>query len=83
MDLKGVKFTKEQADKFAKCSSPEDILSLVKDEGIELTEEQIEQVSGGGWDDPAGIYCPKCGSMLLGVSANEPYSCYWCSYTKG
>ena len=41
----------ETKAKLLKCKSPEDILELAKSEGIDLTDEQIEGISGGGtWD---------------------------------
>ena len=47
----------ETKAKLLKCKSPEDILELAKSEGIELADEQIAGISGGGpWDsDP----CPS------------------------
>ena len=45
--------TDEQKEKARACKSPEDILALAKAEGYELTDEQIEAVSGGAeWIDP-------------------------------
>ncbi|MDO4538551.1 MAG: hypothetical protein Q4B54_10355 [Coriobacteriales bacterium] len=40
--------TREQKDKFAACSTPEEIMAVVQEEGIDLTDEQMEMVSGGG-----------------------------------
>ena len=47
----------ETKAKLLECKSPEEILELAKSEAIELTDEQIEGISGGGpWDsDP----CPS------------------------
>ena len=42
--------TPEQQEKARACKTPEDVLALAKEDGIELTDEQIEAVSGG-WDD--------------------------------
>ena len=39
--------TEEQIAKVKACKSQEEILKLAKEEGIELTEEQLEAVSGG------------------------------------
>ena len=53
--------TPEQQDKIRACNTPEEILDLAKLEGIELSEEQLEQVAGGsGWSE--GAICPACGS---------------------
>ena len=42
--------TPEQQAKAKACKTPEDVLALAKEDGIELTEEQLEAVSGG-WND--------------------------------
>ncbi|MCR5079431.1 MAG: Nif11-like leader peptide family natural product precursor [Bacilli bacterium] len=39
--------TAEQIEKVKACKSSEEILALAKKEGIELTEEQLESISGG------------------------------------
>ena len=43
--LKGL--TKEQREKVEKCKTTEEVLELAKEEGLELTDEQLEAVSGG------------------------------------
>lgn len=43
--LKGL--TKEQIEKVNACKDGEEILKLAKQEGIELTDEQLEAVNGG------------------------------------
>jgi DNA-directed RNA polymerase subunit M/transcription elongation factor TFIIS len=59
--LKGL--TDEQIEKASHCKSPEELLSLAKEEGIELTDEQLEAVSGGF----CTVFhkCPKCGSKKV------------------
>ena len=44
--LKGL--TDEQIEKVKACKNQEELLNLAKEEGVELTSEQIEAVSGGG-----------------------------------
>lgn len=58
--------TTEQKEKFASCESPDEILKLVEDEGIELSDEQIKAVSGGrSWDSGhLGRPCPYCGKHV-------------------
>jgi len=41
--------TEEQKAKARECKSVEDILELAKSEGIELSDEQLEAISGGSW----------------------------------
>ena len=69
--LKGL--TKEQIAKVKACKNSEELLALAKEEGIELTDEQLKAISGGGAcsvvsdiGDRINPYdCPKCG-------ANDP-----------
>ena len=58
--LKGL--TEEQIKKVESCKDSSEILSLAKAEGIELTDEQLEAVSGGGGCFKSNKKCPKCGS---------------------
>ena len=44
--LKGL--TDEQISKVKACKDHNELLKLSKEEGIELTSEQLEAVSGGG-----------------------------------
>ena len=46
--LKGL--TEEQIAKVKACDDVKDLLQLAKDEGVELTEEQLNAISGGGCD---------------------------------
>ena len=43
--LKGL--SEEQIAKVKACQNSEDLLVLAKEEGVELTDEQLEAVSGG------------------------------------
>ena len=59
--LKGL--TEEQIAKVKSCKNQEELLKMAQEEGIELTDEQLEAVSGGcGSDDSNPITCPKCNS---------------------
>ena len=84
--LKGL--TKEQIAKVKSCKNHEELLVLAKAEGIELTDEQLAAISGGGacsvisdigdkvnpWD------CPKCGANRP-VKDGKKYTCEKCGYT--
>ena len=65
--LKGL--SEEQIAKVKACKNHEELLKLAKEEGIELTNEQLETISGGGvcsfvsdvGDKLNPSDCPKCG----------------------
>ena len=62
--LKGL--TEEQINKVKECKSPEEIFALAKEEGIELTEEQLEAVSGGFCKAvPACSYCGSTNTRYI------------------
>jgi len=44
--LKGL--TEEQIAKVKACKNQQELLKMAKEEGIELTEEQLGAISGGG-----------------------------------
>jgi len=56
--LKGL--SEEQIAKVKACKNQEEILQLAKKEGVELSEEQLEAVSGGGCT--VKPKCPFCKS---------------------
>ena len=39
--------TEEQKAKVRACSTPEELVALARNEGIELTDEQLDDLSGG------------------------------------
>ena len=57
--LKGL--TREQLEKVKDCKSHEELLKIAKEEGIELTDEQLEAVAGGGVCSSLTRTCPECG----------------------
>ena len=57
--LKGL--SEEQIAKIKACATLEETLKVAKEEGIELTDEQLEAVSGG-CNTSAPKVCPKCHS---------------------
>ena len=64
--LKGL--TEEQIAKVKACRGSKDLLQLAQDEGVELTDEQLAAVNGGGCDsDPTSSRkCPSCGTKVDG-----------------
>ena len=65
--LKGL--TDEQIEKASHCKNEAELLALAKEEGIELTEEQLSSVSGGacvGTVRREGT-CPMCRASVVGT----------------
>lgn len=78
--------TQEQMDKVEACKTQEELLELAKAEGIELTDEDLDKVSGGStWGigtvtNPAPAACTWCGStdtVLHTTSPRVGQSGYW------
>jgi len=66
--LKGL--SEEQIKKIKACKNSEELLALAKEEGIELNDEQLETVSGGG----------ACSVISdIGDKIN-PFDCPFCGY---
>ena len=42
--------TPEQQEKAKACKGPEEMLALAKEEGMELSEEELDAISGGDWN---------------------------------
>ena len=71
--LKGL--SEEQIAKIKACKNQEEIFALAKEAGVELTDEQLEAVSGGGGtkenvyvgktEETSDKYvCNKCGAIV-------------------
>ena len=54
MNLENMGLTPEQIAKAKACHSPEELFALAQEEGCELSDEELEGITGG-WDHP----CPK------------------------
>lgn len=67
--LKGL--TEEQIAKVKACKNQEEILRLAKEEGVELTDEQLEVISGGSICAPA---CPNCGTKEYVYKGTEEWN---------
>ena len=56
--LKGL--TEDQIRKVKACKNTNELLSIAKDEGVSLTDEQLEAINGGC--STCERKCPMCGS---------------------
>ena len=64
--------TEEQIEKIKACKNSDELLALAKAEGIELTDEQLEVVSGGGLFCATTPLCPRCGSNRWVMPNDSP-----------
>ena len=84
--LKGL--SEEQIAKVKACNNSDELLALAKIEGIELTDEQLSAISGGGacsvisdiGDKLNPFDCPKCGSNNVKKDGNK-YTCEKCGHS--
>jgi len=67
--------TKEQYLKVKSCKTTEELMAVAKAEGVELTDEQLEVISGGGM---CSTLCPDCASSDLDSSNFPDYHCNHC-----
>ena len=68
--LKGL--SDEQIAKVKECKNHEELLKIAKENGVELTDEQLAAVSGGGWcRSTPDFVCPKCNSKNVKTKYNE------------
>jgi len=68
----------EQQNKASECKSPADILALAQEEGYELTDDELDQISGGSWMGSA-LRCPFCGSSKAEPQGMHSYRCSACN----
>ena len=58
MEFKDI--TPEQKEQARACTTTEELLALAKKEGYELSDEELDAVSGGGfWDIKEHDFLPK------------------------
>lgn len=51
--------TPEQMERVKACKTAEELVALAKDEGVELADDQLEAISGGG--DWCSTWCSNQG----------------------
>lgn len=57
--------TPEQREKAKACKTPEEILAMARDEGFELSDEELAAVSGGSSWPPSCSSHEPCGQYIL------------------
>lgn len=79
MDIDKMDISPELREKAKECNSPEEILALAKKEGIKLTEEQLESITGGSaWSGAKeySVTCNICGTKTIIDDPDNPPT--WC-----
>ena len=68
--------TPEQMEKARECKTKDELVALAKEEGVELTEEQLEAVSGGSWSgDPSDCDALTCESKDCSCFSCDSVDC--------
>ena len=81
-----VGLSEEQIEKVKQCKNGDELLNFAKQEGIELTDEQLEAVSGGFCSSNSDVpECPHCHSksnvkeVHMKGSSGRSYKCKKCN----
>ena len=80
--LKGL--SEEQIAKVKACKNSEELLALAKEEGVELTDEQLAAINGGcgkseEWYEIDNMQCPECLNRHCMEKVSEAwYRCKYC-----
>ena len=76
--------TPEQVEKAKACKSADELVALAKAEGVELTDEQLDQISGGSvWEETkhSEVTCRSCGKKVTWTGVSDtPVMCPYCGY---
>ena len=65
------------------CTTPEELMKLAKAEGLEIPDEQLQEIAGGSWggsETPAK--CPQCGSANINISIEGRTRVFICRECK-
>ena len=74
--MKFPELSEDVKQRLKNCKDGDELIKLASEHGVELTDEQLEGVSGGSW----ATKCPKEGCDPYGTPRPEPdskpASCY-------
>ena len=68
--------SEEQIAKARACKNSDELLALAKEEGVELTDEQLEVVTGGRCT--SSTKCPNCGCRSFDWGESNNCRKYYC-----
>ena len=76
--------TPEQIQKAKTLRTTEELVKYAMDNGVELTDEQMEKVAGGDvWDDShvSETTCTSCGKRVTWTAGSDtPIMCPYCGH---
>ena len=58
--MKSMNLTPEQKEKAKACTTSEELIALAQEEGLDLSDEQLESVAGGDWGKSCDSYDDPC-----------------------
>ena len=76
-----MKLEESPFEKLAKSepgTTPKDILKAMGEEGRELSDDELDEIAGGFWDDETSVKCPSCRSTNISPQGMHSYKCLNC-----
>ena len=61
----------------------EELVALANENGVELTDEQLEAVAGGSWSGNYVVTCESCGRRVPCEEEDVYVYCTKCGYKNG
>ena len=55
-----------------KADTVEELVNLAKENGVDLSDEQVDQIANGGWGSDNGKTCPDCGGRNI-IQIGDPF----------
>lgn len=89
MDMKIEGLSQEQQEKLDAAETPQDLIALAEEVGYELSEEELDAISGGGWisdemNKPVAVpHCAYCGTLLEWQGPSRGNYCKNCKAYRG
>ena len=73
-------FNERQRARAKACSTPEELLALAREEGLELSDDELDQVCGawGAEAQAPKLKCPSCQGTDLEPQGMHSYRCRSC-----
>ena len=72
--------SKEQIERAKSCRSQVELLALAKEEGVDLSDEQLNAINGGCGDAQTLPKCPRCLSTDIQEVSPGQHHCNSCQY---